>query len=416
MLGTAMMTHSCTPNPVRGAAGTLGRRVATLLLACALLLAAAGAATAAVVGSQAQAHAALSAALARYEQIAAAGGWPAIPPGPRVDPGMSDPRIPLVRKHLLITGDLPQSKAAVQPGAAGVLDKALAQALRLYQGRHGLGVHGALDEKTAAAMSVPVGVRVAMLRLNLKRLARMPDMGDRYLLVNVPAKELFVIEDGKVTFVNRVSVGRPDRQTPELKSAISRIELNPYWTVPPRIASVDLLPMIKADPNFFNTYRVRVFGGDGEVSPTKVNWQKLSSMPYRLRQEPGEANALGRIKFVFANNYSVYLHGTPVQEQFQINGRFLTSGCIRAEDPVRLAAHILRYDQPEWSLEAMHLAIESGENTPIKLNFPLPIYLAYLTAWVDEQGQVHFAEDIYSRDRDGGRLVSQLDADLQVSE
>src|SRR5690606_19539161 len=103
---------------------------------------------------------------------------------------------------------------------------------------HGLGVHGALDEKTAAAMSVPIAQRIATLRLNLKRLARMPDMGDRYLLVNVPAKELFVIEDGRVTFVNRVSVGRPDRQTPELKSTISRIELNPYWSVPPRIAKV----------------------------------------------------------------------------------------------------------------------------------------------------------------------------------
>jgi murein L,D-transpeptidase YcbB/YkuD len=391
-------------------------RAAVALLACLLLLGAAATASAAIVGSQALAEAQLAEALARYEQIAAAGGWPAIPAGPRVEPGMSDPRIPLVRKHLLITGDLSKARAAVQPGSETVLDPALSQALRLYQSRLGLGVHGALDEKTAAAMSVPVGVRVAMLRLNLKRMARMPDMGERYMMVNVPAKELFVIEDGRVTFVNRVSVGRPDRQTPEIKSAISRIELNPYWTVPPRIASVDLLPMIKADPNFFSTYKVRVFSGDGEVNPGKVSWHKLSSMPYRLRQEPGEANALGRIKFVFANNYSVYLHGTPVQEQFQINGRFLTSGCIRTEDPVRLAAHILRYDQPEWSLETMLLAIDTGKNTPIKLRNPLPIYLAYLTAWVDEQGLVHFAEDIYHRDKDGGRLVSQLDADLQVSE
>lgn len=411
-----MMTHLHTPVPRRAGGGAWARGAATLVLACALLFAAAGVASAAIIPSQAQEKAALADALARYEQIAAAGGWPAIPPGPRVDPGFRDPRIALVRQHLLITGDLRPSAAPVQPGTADVLDKLLARALRSYQSRMGLGVHGALDEKTAAAMSVPVGVRVAMLRLNLKRMGRIPDMGDRFLLVNVPAKELFVIEDGKVTFVNRVSVGRPDRQTPEIKSAISRIELNPYWTVPPRIASVDLLPMIKADPNFFETYHVRVFSGDGEVSPGKVNWHKLSSMPYRLRQEPGEANALGRIKFVFANNYSVYLHGTPVQEQFQINGRFLTSGCIRAEDPVLLAAHILRYDQPEWSLEAMQLAIQTGENTPIKLAHPMPIYLAYLTAWVDEQGLVHFAEDIYHRDKDGGRLVSQLDKDLQVSE
>jgi murein L,D-transpeptidase YcbB/YkuD len=413
---SSMMTHSRMPAPVREGTRGLGLGLATLLLACALLFAAANGAAAAVFGSQAQAHAALSAVLAKYEQIAAAGGWPSIPPGPRVDQGMKDPRIPLVRQHLLITGDLPMSQGAALPGAADVLDKALAQALRLYQSRHGLGVHGALDDKTAAAMSVPVAVRVAVLRLNLKRLARMPDMGERYLLVNVPAKELFVIEGGRVTFVNRVSVGRPDRQTPELKSAVSRIELNPYWTVPSRIATVDLLPMIKADPNFFASYHVRVFSGEGEVDPARVNWGKLSSMPYRLRQEPGEANALGRIKFVFANNYSVYLHGTPVQEQFQINGRFLTSGCIRAEDPVRLAAHILRQDQPEWSLEAMLLAIDGGKNTPINLARPMPIYLAYLTAWADEQGMVHFAEDIYGRDRDGGKLVSQLEPDLQVAE
>jgi murein L,D-transpeptidase YcbB/YkuD len=385
----------------------------SLALLAMLLLAPGSGPRAAMLASQPEARAALAEALQAYEAIAAAGGWPAIPSGQRVEPGMIDPRIPLLRQHLIATGDLGLRGRAPAPGQDQMLDTALTQALRLYQGRHGLGVTGALDDKTVAAMGVPVAERIATLRLNVARLGRMPDLGDRYLMVNAPGKEMFVVEGGRIIFVNRVSVGRPERQTPELKSTISSIHLNPYWSVPPRIASVDLLPMIKADPQFFQRYGMRAFGGEGEVKPSKVNWHALKSMPYRLRQDPGPYNALGRLKFVFANSHSVYLHGTPVQEQFRLNGRFLTSGCIRSENPDMLAALLLKDGNPEWSPERIQSVIESGKHTEIKLGRPMPIYLAYLTAWVDEQRVVHFAEDIYNRDVGGGRLVSKLDKDLE---
>ncbi|MBX6324244.1 MAG: L,D-transpeptidase family protein [Rhodospirillaceae bacterium] len=366
--------------------------------------------------SKAQAYAALSAAIDSYQAIAAAGGWPAVPAGPRVEPGMRDPRVPLLRRHLLVTGDLGPGRARPAAGAEDVLDRDLAAALRLYQARHGLGVNGALDDKTVAAMAVPVEARIATMRLNLARLKRMPDMGPRYLMVNAAAKEMIVVEGGEVAFVNRVSVGRPDRQTPELRSTISRIELNPYWSVPPRIASVDLLPMIKQDPLFFERYGMRVFGTDGEINPTRIDWRGLKSMPYRLRQDPGPYNALGRIKFVFANSHSVYLHGTPVQEQFRLNGRFLTSGCIRAENPVKLAALLLGDGNPEWPEERIRAGIESGRHIVIELGAPMPIYLGYLTAWVDDQGLVHFADDIYHRDVGSGRTVTTIAKDLEEPE
>lgn len=390
---------------------------APVVVLLALLLATPpGGAAASMLPSKAQSLTALGEALRRYEAIAASGGWPAVPAGPRVEPGMRDPRIPLLRRLLLVTGDLGPGRARPAAGAEDVLDRDLAAALRLYQARHGLGVNGALDDKTVAAMAVPVAARIATLRLNLARLERMPDMGARYLMVNAAAKEMIVVEGGAVVFVNRVSVGRPERQTPELRSTISRIELNPYWSVPPRIAAVDLLPMIKQDPYFFERYGMRVFGADGEIDPTKVDWQGLKGMPYRLRQDPGPYNALGRIKFVFANSHSVYLHGTPVQEQFRLNGRFLTSGCIRAENPVQLAALLLGDGNPDWPIERIRAGIESGRHMVIELGRPMPIYLAYLTAWVDDQGIVHFADDIYHRDVGAGRIVSTLDKDLEEPE
>jgi murein L,D-transpeptidase YcbB/YkuD len=386
------------------------------LLLILALLQPSGGASAAMLATKAQSHAALEAALTKYESIAAAGGWPAIPAGPRLEGGMRDPRVPLLRAHLLATGDLGPGRAKVAPGSEDLLDRNLTAALRLYQARNGLGVNGAVDDKTLASMGVPVEERIATLRLNLKRLERMPDMGDRFLLINVPGKELIVVEGGQVTFVNRISAGRPDRQTPELRSTISRIVLNPYWSVPPRIASVDLLPMIKQDSQFFERYGMRAFSDSGEVSPTKVNWQGMSSMPYRLRQDPGPYNALGRIVFGFANSYSVYLHGTPVPEQFRLNGRFLTSGCIRAENPDALAALLFAESNPEWTPERIQATIDTGKIKEIQLRRPMPIYLGYLTAWVDDQGIVHFADDIYHRDGGGGRIVSKLDKDLEAAE
>jgi murein L,D-transpeptidase YcbB/YkuD len=351
----------------------------------------------AVQPSQEQAYARLQAAEAKYKAIAAQGGWGLIGSGVPVAQGGRDKRVPLVRKHLALRGDL---AAGAVPADPEVLDPNLAIALRVFQGRHGIPVTGTLDAATVSALNVPVESRLRAIGLNLRRLEGMPDLGSRYLLVNIPGKQLTVFEEGRPTFVNRIAIGREDRPTPELRSKITRIELNPYWNVPPNIARLDLVKKARNNPGFFAEWGMRLFSGDGEVSPAKVDWsRKGAGTQYRWRQDPGPMNALGPAKFVFANSENVYLHGTSAPAIFYVAQRAFTSGCIRTENPLTLAAHLLR--DTDWTRQKINDAVATGNTRSIDLQRPITIYLAYLTAWVDDLGQLHFAEDLYGRDYGG---------------
>jgi murein L,D-transpeptidase YcbB/YkuD len=221
--------------------------------------------------------------------------------------------------------------------------------------------------------------------------------------VNIAAFELEVVDDEAVVMAMRVVVGRPYDRTPVLSDTMRYLVLNPYWHVPRNIAEEELLPKVRRDPSYLARYKVRVFpisGPDaGEVDPTTVDWSAITpaGFPFRLRQEPGPLNALGRIKFMFLNKYHIYLHDTPARPLFEETQRDFSHGCIRIQHPIELAVYLLRQD-PRWSRDALLLALEDAVDRTVPLPEPMPIHLLYWTAWADGDGTIQFRRDIHGRD------------------
>jgi L,D-transpeptidase YcbB len=334
-----------------------------------------------------------------YRRYAAADNWPTIASGPKLEKGMTDPRVATLGQRLLATGEL----AALGPKPDG-FDDALAEALRKFQARHGLDPDGKVGPQTLAALNVPADQRLGSILLNLARFRKLNSaMGERYLFINVAGMELSLVEHGQVTFFNKVIVGRRDRPTPLLQSVIRRIDFNPTWVVPAKIARIDEVSRMRADPTFFRTHNIRVYDGWGagarEIDPATIDWSQYgpNNMPFALRQDPGPENALGPVKFDFANDYAVYVHGTPVQSLFSLAARSLSSGCVRTEHPVDLAAYLLRNDK-NWQRSRIDDVVHKATTISAPLAEPLPIMLTYETAWADKDGIVQFRPDIYALD------------------
>jgi murein L,D-transpeptidase YcbB/YkuD len=246
--------------------------------------------------------------------------------------------------------------------------------------------------------------RIRQIELNLERRRWMPrDLGSPHLLVNIPGFELQVVEAGRTARTMRVIVGRKSRPTPVLSSELTYLEVNPYWNVPARIARVDLLPKIQENPSFLVRENFRVFSGWGEgareLDPNGIDWSSIrpGHFPFRLRQEPSAQNALGRVKFMFPNDQSVYLHDTPSKNLFRRSIRTLSSGCVRLEEPLELAAFLL--ERQDWAPERVSRLAASGRRRVVLLERPVPVHFVYLTSWVDEGGGLHFREDVYGHDR-----------------
>jgi murein L,D-transpeptidase YcbB/YkuD len=202
----------------------------------------------------------------------------------------------------------------------------------------------------------------------------------------------------------RVVTGRPYRHTPVFSGTMTYLEINPYWHIPPSIARKDILPKITKNPDYLAEQGIRVFeswkSGAEEIDPDAVDWSKINpkTFPYKLRQDPGPRNALGRIKFMFPNRFSVYLHDTPDKSLFDQTRRTFSSGCVRVDRPMDLADFVLDGD-PLWTRDALQAAIESGETRTIRLPRSLPVHILYWTAWIDEEGRIQFRKDVYGRDK-----------------
>jgi len=338
-------------------------------------------------------------ALPIYRRYATAGNWLTVPSGPKLEKGMVDPRVAALGQRLLATGEL----AALGP-QPNKFDDALAVALRKFQSSHGLDADGKVGTQTLTALNVPADQRLGQILLNLQRFRKLNRaMGERYLYINVAGMELSLVEHGQVTFFNKVIVGRKDRPTPLLQSVIRRIDFNPIWVVPAKIARIDELNRMRADPTFFRTHNIRVYDGWGagarEIDSDTIDWTRYgpNNMPFALRQDPGPENALGPVKFDFANDYAVFVHGTPVQALFGLPARSLSSGCVRTEHPVDLAAYLLRNDH-NWPRSRIDDVVHKATTISAPLADPLPIMLTYQTAWVDADGVAQFRPDIYSLD------------------
>lgn len=338
-------------------------------------------------------------ALALYREIETGGGWPALPEGPTLRPGERDQRVRVLRARLFASRDL-----TITSDPDDLYDPALELAVRGFQARHGLVVDGLVGPQTRATMNVDVATRLRQIATNMERWRWMPDdLGRRYIMVNIAGFELEVVEDGSIVMDMRVIVGRTYRTTPVFSELMTYLEINPYWNVPDSIARNDILPRVRANPNYLREQGIRVLGDWSPhavpIDPATIDWHGIGNgaLPFRFRQDPGPQNALGRIKFMFPNRFAVYLHDTPSRELFDRTVRTFSSGCIRIERPYELGAWLLR-GTALGSAAALRAAIDEGGTRAITLPEPIRVHLTYATAWVGEGGEVHFRDDVYGRD------------------
>lgn len=247
-------------------------------------------------------------------------------------------------------------------------------------------------------ITAPPGDLAAKIAQNMERWRWLPqDLGQRYILVDVPSYMLEVVEHGQPVMTMRVVVGKPSWPTPVLSAILSHVVLNPDWRVPPSIAAQELLPILRTNPGYLAQHNMKVSHGTQEVDPRSINWWKVSpkNFPYRLRQEPGPKNPLGTLKFMFANRFQVYLHDTPSRALFAKPERAFSHGCVRVEKPTELAEYVLR---GVWSRERILASVGQRTSRTVALAQPLPIYLVYRTVWVRDDGAVQWQPDIYGYD------------------
>ena len=343
---------------------------------------------------------ALRQALAEYRRLQSDGGWPRIPDGPAMEEGATGERVRLLRRRLLLTGDLSE----VVTTDASAFDARLRRAVARFQERHGLAIDGVVGSATRSAMNVPVEERIEQIRVNLERWRWLPrDLGDPHIIVNIADFWLRVVDQDRTVLQMRVVVGLPYRQTPVFSDEITYLVFNPYWYVPRSIAVKDKLPDFRRNPALVSQLGFEVFEGWGadarKVDPATLNWDRLSAsnFPYRFRQRPGPLNALGQVKFMFPNSYDVYLHDTPSRELFNHTQRSFSSGCIRVEYPVDLATFLLRSNEG-WTEERVESAMKASRERAVVLNRKVPVHLLYWTAWMEGSEAIHFRRDVYDRD------------------
>ncbi|MGE4351600.1 MAG: murein L,D-transpeptidase [Bdellovibrionales bacterium] len=347
-------------------------------------------------------YTALAQALARYRAIQANGGWPVVPYGETMREGQRDGRLVRVRQRLVAEGY--EIEDYDEDTDESVFTPALRVAVRAYQANNGLEVDGDIGSRTLRAMNVSVGYRISQIEANMERLRHMTrHLPDRYAQVNIASTMLKVVEDGEVIYEAPVVAGRADRKTPFIQSKIRSVIFNPSWHVPASIARRDILPKLRKDPHYLEKMGFVIKGGaSGDPHGAEIDWDEISAgeFAFRLRQAPGEMNALGRIKFDFDNNFSVYMHGTPHEELFAKSRRHLSSGCVRLRDPENFAVIVLAGNQTDWTLERVEDTIHAGKTRWLQVTEPLPVYFIYQTAFPSEDSDfLQFRPDDYNYDR-----------------
>jgi murein L,D-transpeptidase YcbB/YkuD len=337
----------------------------------------------------------LVSALARYRAIESAGGWPSVGEGAVLAADSVSDRVPALRLRLLRTGDLPPGSDSTST----TFDSTVEEGVKRFQRRYRLNEDGLVGNATAAALDVPVAERIVQLRLNLERARWVtPGLANDFVAVNIAGQIVYVVEDGNVAWETRAVVGQTYRKTPIFKDSMQYVVLNPTWTVP-RSINGEILSSISRTPGYLSSRNFSVIDRSGApLDPSSIDFSAYSgtTFPYTFRQGPGAGNALGRVKFMFPNPHNVYLHDTPSRSLFGRDERTFSHGCIRVQDPLRLAEILLRgqgIDRAE-----IDRVIESGETRTIQLEEEIPVLILYWTASTDFQGEVHFFSDVYDRD------------------
>ncbi len=350
----------------------------------------------------------LQAAESKYAAIVSNGGWPKVPKG-GYKKGTDSKGVAALNQRLFIEGYVRQE--ATEGEFATIFTSATEDALKRFQRNNGLAVSGQVDGPTLQALNVSAAERLSTIRANIPRFAEYSkDLGDRYIIVNVPAQQIEAVEGGRVYSRHNAIVGRPSRPTPVVMTALSDIKFNPYWNAPPSIIERDIVPkIIGGNTAILDKMNIKVFEGVGgpEVNPRRINWRKAVVDNYHFRQEPGGDNAMATAKINFSSPFGIYLHDTPEQHLFESSGRFYSSGCVRVQKVAILLNWILN-GQDGFNPDRIEELAQSLERLDVNLINPPQLRVAYLTAWPTSDGIVAFRGDVYGLDGTGFVLGQPL--------
>ncbi len=337
------------------------------------------------------------------------GGWNRLPPFKSIKKGYSGPIVKQLRERLKFSKDYRWCKNASN---GNKFDSCLEKAVKRFQRRHGLTEDGVVGKGTQQVLNIPVEQKINKVLLNMDRIKWLPRMrSERYINVNIPEYMLHYFEYGQEVQQLRVIVGDKKHPTPIFSDEISYITLNPYWKIPEGIVKREVIPAMLKDPNYIKKQGLEVhttWEENSSIVPLEsINWNDYTDgkekFPYRLMQPPGQRNALGKIKFKFPNNFSVYLHDTPSKHLFRKKTRAFSHGCIRLSKPLSLLKTI-SYD-PSIDLMEMNTVLAGKEKQDVILTYRIPINLIYLTTWVNKNGELTFGDDVYSYDHYQHRIV-----------
>ena len=328
-----------------------------------------------------------------YSDIAVRGGWPTIPSDAKFTSGVQGPHDDLLRKRLLMSGDLADGKDT------GAHDDTVVEALKRFQSRHGLAPTGTMTPRTLAALNVSVQKRIKQLEASLERLAQTNfSFGPRYVVVNLPATYAEAVENDMVVRRYRVVVGKTEKPSPTLTAEITSVVLNPTWTVPASIARAEISAHMRKDPGYLSRMHMEVLDAhDRPIDPHSADWSGAHAPNFTVRQQSGTFNALGAVKIDMPNPYSVYMHDTQQRNLFSNDYRFDSHGCSRVDNVRDLAAWLLK-DQPKWNRAAIDATIAGGQHLDIPVSRKVPVAWIYLTAWMNKDQTVHFRNDVYAQD------------------
>ena len=339
--------------------------------------------------------------------------WNSIENGPSIKPGTTDERLPRIRHNLEVLLDGKDMQIPGKDEDSIFYDESLQKDIRLFQMLHGLYVDGIIGAETLAELNVSPEKRIEKILVNMARWRWIDHLlGTNYVLVNIANFTLEGYREGRLDLGLPVIVGTLQQQTPVFSNAIQYVEFNPYWNVPTSIAVKEELPRLRKDPEALVKRSIRLYSSwqekASELDSTKIDWQQISKAEmagFKLRQDPGPGNALGRFKFMFPNQYSVYIHDTPGKNLFNEPRRFFSHGCIRVSQPDLFAGFVLHNTKGDWDKGAIDGAAASGVNKIVRLEKAIPIHITYQTVWLDNDSRIHFSKDIYNRDE---KLASAL--------
>ncbi len=330
-----------------------------------------------------------------YRIIQQKGGFPIIKtPNKTLNINDVSSSIAQVKQHLFLTSDLAVNDTT------SVFTVALQKAIKNYQKRMGIEPNGQLNQATITELNRTIEYRIKQIIINMERLRWMPvTMETNYLWVNIPEFKLQIIENQKSVWSTNVVVGKSVNQTIIFKGKVSQIVLNPYWNIPTSIIEKEILPKIKENISYLDNHQMEIYDGKHILNAKDINWDNYEKgVPFTIRQKPGAHNALGKMKFLFPNNYDIYLHDTPTKYLFEESNRAFSHGCIRVENPKKLAIYILK-NNPLWNVSKIDSVLQTNHNKSISIQPKIPVYIVYFTTWVDANNQLNFRNDVYNLDQ-----------------